>query len=113
MATLKIWLRAVSAAGLGAAVGGLWQLVRNGLSPAPEVCFNQPIGPHRKIAWRQLDLDRVKAAASYVDNFGGMPELEHELGSLAPGKLADLVVTDGDSFRLTEATTGKGVKPFS
>ena len=25
--------------------------------------FNQPIGPHRKIAWRQLDLGRVKAAA--------------------------------------------------
>ena len=24
-----------------------------------------------------------------------------------------VVVTDGDSFRLTEATTGKGVKPFS
>jgi WS/DGAT/MGAT family acyltransferase len=52
-----------AAAGLGAAVGSLWQLVRNGLSPAPEVCFNQPIGPHRKIAWRQLDMGRVKAAA--------------------------------------------------
>ena len=26
---------------------------------------------------------------------------------------AHVVVTDGDSFRLTEATTGKGVKPFS
>ncbi|MEY9849995.1 DNA replication protein DnaC [Streptacidiphilus sp. BW17] len=26
---------------------------------------------------------------------------------------AHVVVTQGDSFRLTEAMTGKGVKPFS
>jgi len=54
---------ASAAASIGSTAGSLWRLVRNGLSPAPEVCFNQPIGPHRKIAWRQLDLGRVKAAA--------------------------------------------------
>jgi WS/DGAT/MGAT family acyltransferase len=54
---------AASAAGLGATAGSLWRLVRHGLSPAPAVCFNRPIGPHRQIAWRQLDLARVKAVA--------------------------------------------------
>ena len=52
-----------SAAGIGTAAGSLWRLVRSGLSPAPDVCFNRPIGPHRRIAWRHLDLDRVKAVA--------------------------------------------------
>jgi len=52
-----------SAAGIGAAAGSLWRLVRSGLSPVPAVCFNRPIGPHRQIAWRQLDLARVKAVA--------------------------------------------------
>jgi WS/DGAT/MGAT family acyltransferase len=52
-----------SAAGLGAAASSLWRLVRTGFSPAPEVCFNRPIGPHRQIAWRHFELDVVKAVA--------------------------------------------------
>jgi len=54
---------AASAAGLGAAAGSLWRLLRTGLSPAPEVSFNRPIGPHRQIAWRHFDLGTVKAVA--------------------------------------------------
>ena len=41
----------------------LWRLLRTGLSPAPEVCFNRPIGPHREVAWRHFDLATVKAIA--------------------------------------------------
>jgi diacylglycerol O-acyltransferase len=51
------------AAGLGAAAGSLWQLVRTGLVPAPAVSFNRPIGPHRELAWRHFDLAAVKALA--------------------------------------------------
>jgi WS/DGAT/MGAT family acyltransferase len=54
---------AASAAGFGAAAGSLWRLVRTGLSPAPDVCFNRPIGPHRHVTWCQLDLAQVKAIA--------------------------------------------------
>ena len=55
-----------SAAGIGAAAGSLWRLARNGLSPAPDTCFNRPIGPHRQLAWRHLDLARVKAVAKHL-----------------------------------------------
>ena len=51
------------AEGLGAAAGSLWRLVRSGLSAAPAVSFNQPVGPHRQLAWGQFDLGRVKAIA--------------------------------------------------
>jgi WS/DGAT/MGAT family acyltransferase len=51
------------AARIGAAAGSLWRLVRTGLSPAPLVCFNRPIGPHREVTWRHLDLGAVKAIA--------------------------------------------------
>ena len=52
-----------SATGIGTAAGGLWRLVRSGLSPAPNVCFNCPIGPHRRIAWQHFELDRVKTVS--------------------------------------------------
>jgi WS/DGAT/MGAT family acyltransferase len=52
-----------SAAGIGAAAGSLWRLVRTGLSPAPAVSFNREIGPHRHVAWRQHDLAVVKTVA--------------------------------------------------
>ena len=52
-----------SAAGVGAVVGNVWRLVRTGLAPAPEVCFNRAIGPHRRLAWRDLDLAQVKTTA--------------------------------------------------
>lgn len=51
------------ASDLGAAAGSLWRLLRAGLSPAPAVSFNRPIGPHREVAWRQFDLVTVKAIA--------------------------------------------------
>jgi diacylglycerol O-acyltransferase / wax synthase len=51
------------AAGIGAAASSLWRLVRTGLSTAPDVSFNRPVGPHRQLAWGQFDLARVKAVA--------------------------------------------------
>ena len=48
---------------IGKAAGSHWRLHRTGLSPAPAVSFNRPIGPHRDIAWRQFDLGTVKAVA--------------------------------------------------
>jgi diacylglycerol O-acyltransferase / wax synthase len=51
------------AARVGLAAGSLWRLVRTGLSPAPEVCFNRPIGPRREVAWQHFDLASVKAIA--------------------------------------------------
>ena len=52
-----------SVAGVGAAAESLWRLVRTGFSPAADVCFNRPIGPHRQLAWRHFDLAAVKAVA--------------------------------------------------
>jgi WS/DGAT/MGAT family acyltransferase len=48
---------------IGSAAGSLWHLARTGLSPAPEAHFNQPIGPHREIAWLELELAHVKSLA--------------------------------------------------
>lgn len=49
-----------SADEVGTAVGSLFSLARKGLSPAPASCFNEPIGPHRRISWMALDLERVR-----------------------------------------------------
>jgi diacylglycerol O-acyltransferase len=82
-----------AAAGLGATAGSLWRLVRNGLSPAPDVCFNQSIGPHRKIAWRQLDLARVKAAAKRL---GGT--VNDAVLTMVSGALATTLRHQGESL---------------
>jgi len=50
-------------ASLGSAAGSLWRLVRTGLSSAPAVSFNRPIGPHREVVWHDVDLAVVKAIA--------------------------------------------------
>jgi WS/DGAT/MGAT family acyltransferase len=42
------------------AARSLWQLASTGLAPAPPSCFNQPIGPHRRVCWSTLDLDRLR-----------------------------------------------------
>lgn len=52
-----------AAAGIGSTAESLWRLVRTGLSPAPDVAFNRPIGPHRQLAWRDYDLSQVKGLA--------------------------------------------------
>ncbi|HXJ37166.1 MAG TPA: wax ester/triacylglycerol synthase family O-acyltransferase [Candidatus Eisenbacteria bacterium] len=46
---------------IGSAAKSLWRLLRTGLSPAPMMCINRPLGPHRELAWLALDLERVKA----------------------------------------------------
>jgi WS/DGAT/MGAT family acyltransferase len=48
---------------VGAAGRSLWQLLRTGMSAAPEVCFNRSIGPHREVTWLHFDLATVKAIA--------------------------------------------------
>jgi WS/DGAT/MGAT family acyltransferase len=50
------------AARLGTAAAGLWRLARQGLTSAPPTCFNQPIGPHRRVTWLDLDLERLRHA---------------------------------------------------
>jgi len=40
--------------------GALWQALGIGLRPAPDSPFNRPIGPHRRFAWRAVDLGEVK-----------------------------------------------------
>lgn len=49
-----------SADQVGTAMGSLFTLARKGLSPAPTSRFNAPIGPHRRVAWMALDLERVR-----------------------------------------------------
>ena len=49
-----------SADQFGTAMGSLVRLARKGLSAAPASCFNEPIGPHRRVAWLALDLDRIR-----------------------------------------------------
>jgi diacylglycerol O-acyltransferase len=53
---------------LGAPVAGLGAMARVGLSPAPPSPFNVVIGPHRRYAWVDADLARMKAVK---DAFGG------------------------------------------
>src|SRR5262249_59157786 len=48
---------------VGTAGGSLWRLLRTGMSAAPEVCFNRPIGPHWGGTWLHFDLATVKAGA--------------------------------------------------
>jgi WS/DGAT/MGAT family acyltransferase len=45
----------------GSAATGLWRLLRTGMSPAPAVSINRPIGPHRQVSWLSLDLEQLKA----------------------------------------------------
>jgi diacylglycerol O-acyltransferase len=46
---------------LAGPAGGLGAMARVGLSPAPPSPFNTRIGPHRRYAWVDADLDEVKA----------------------------------------------------
>ncbi len=40
---------------------GLWSLARSGFQRATPMPFNGAIGPHRRVAWLEVDLDSVKA----------------------------------------------------
>ncbi len=46
--------------GVQAIAGSLWRLLAAGLSPAPAVSVNRPVGPHREVAWLSADLAVVK-----------------------------------------------------
>ena len=46
----------------GSAAAGLWRLARQGLTSAPTTCFNQPIGPHRRVHWLDVDLAALRLA---------------------------------------------------
>src|SRR6185369_2199047 len=50
------------AARLGTAAAGLFRLARQGLTSAPPTCFNQAIGPHRRVTWLDLDLELLRQA---------------------------------------------------
>jgi diacylglycerol O-acyltransferase len=51
--------------GIGRAVGDgvapVWDLVRAGMKGAADTPLNRPIGPHRRIDWRTIDMGRAKA----------------------------------------------------
>ena len=42
-------------------VGGIGALARLGASPAPDSPYNVPVGPHRRFAWVDADLETFKA----------------------------------------------------
>ena len=50
----------------GNAAAGLWRLARQGLTSAPPTCFNQAIGPHRRVTWLDLDLGALRQAKKRV-----------------------------------------------
>lgn len=50
-----------SADQVSTALGSLWALARKGLAPAPTFGFNEPIGPHRRVAWMELDLESIRS----------------------------------------------------
>ena len=85
-----------SADQLSSALGSLWSLARKGFAPAQATCFNEPIGPHRRVAWLAIDLDRVK-------------RLKQQLG----GTVNDIVLTAisgalGTSLRRQGDSSGNG-----
>jgi WS/DGAT/MGAT family acyltransferase len=41
-------------------IAPVWEMVRAGMKGAADTPLNRPIGPHRRIDWRTIDLDRVK-----------------------------------------------------
>ncbi|MEA2270281.1 MAG: diacylglycerol O-acyltransferase / wax synthase [Solirubrobacteraceae bacterium] len=45
----------------GASLAGVGAVVRAGLTPAPPSPLNVPIGPHRRYAWVDADLEELKA----------------------------------------------------
>jgi WS/DGAT/MGAT family acyltransferase len=52
--------RAAVARAIGDGIAPVWELARAGLRRAGDTPFNRPIGPHRRIDWRALDMARVK-----------------------------------------------------
>jgi diacylglycerol O-acyltransferase / wax synthase len=86
-----------SVAEVGAAAESLWRLVRTGFSPAPDVCFNRPIGPHRQLAWREFDLAIVKGVARRLGGTVNDAVLTMVSGALAAAlrRRGDPVPVDG------------------
>ena len=54
----------------------LWNLLRSGTATPPEVSFNRPIGPHRRVAWTKTPIESIL-------------EIKNALG----GTLNDVVLT--------------------
>ncbi len=80
------------ASGIGVIAGSLWRLLRTGLSPAPEVSINRPLGPHREVAWTHFDLAAVKAVARRL---GGT--VNDVVLTVVSGALGDTLRARGES----------------
>src|SRR5262245_57837313 len=52
--------RADVARAIGDGIEPVWHMVRAGLHGAADTPLNRPIGPHRRIDWRVVDMARVK-----------------------------------------------------
>jgi WS/DGAT/MGAT family acyltransferase len=90
---------------VGAAATGLWRLVRTGLSPAPAVSINRPIGPHRQLSWLGLDLEQLKAIKRRL---GGT--VNDVVLTIVSGALGTVLRTRGE---LPESGTLRAAVPVS
>jgi WS/DGAT/MGAT family acyltransferase len=90
---------------VGAAASGLWKLARTGLSQAPAVSINRPIGPHRQVSWLALDLEQLKAIKRRL---GGT--INDVVLTIVSGALGTVLRTRGD---LPQGGTLRAAVPVS
>jgi len=93
-----------TAGGVGKVLGGLADVARAGMT-APPSPYNVPIGPHRRFAWVEEDLDRLKAIKAAL---GG--SINDVVLAAVTGALREHLISRGHSV---DALTLRAMVPVS
>ncbi len=100
--------RADAARAVAEGVEPVWHVVRAGLKRAADTPLNRPIGPHRRIDWRVLDMARVKAVKSRLGGTVNDVVLATVAGALRRFFRRRRVPLDGLDFRTVVPVSVRG-----
>ena len=78
---------------LGARAGALWRLLADNVRGAPPSALNEPIGPHRRVSWLELDLGQLRAVK---ERLGGT--VNDVVLAVVNGALRRFLVGRGDAL---------------
>jgi diacylglycerol O-acyltransferase / wax synthase len=93
---------------IGDELAPIWELARAGMRGAADTPLNRPIGPHRRIDWRTIPLDRVKAVKNRLGGTVNDVVLATVAGALRRFFRRRRVPLDGLDFRTVVPVSVRG-----
>jgi diacylglycerol O-acyltransferase / wax synthase len=88
----------------------VWELVRAGMKGAADTPLNRPIGPHRRVDWRSIDLARVKTIKNRLGGTVNDVVLAAVAGALRRFLRRRRVPLDGLDFRTVVPVSVRGAE---